>query len=192
MNVEIPEDPILAEKVSRMLPQLKRNGNRLLYGDETCILRENVHDILNWAHIMNIGGHFGFSKVLGRMERFHWKHKTRDNRMYFRFCQRYQKGKDIRTKLLTIKMIFCVPERRWGSMGTGFITRVGSFTRRVHLIQINGKKQVIKIYNAFFGQICRLHGLPDDIVSDRDPNVTPRFCTNLLDLCGVKMRITRS
>lgn len=75
LNGEIPQDSLLSEKVKRLLPLLKMDGKRLILGKKTCIPRKHVRDILNWVHDSKLGGHLGFSKTLGLLESYHWKHK---------------------------------------------------------------------------------------------------------------------
>lgn len=44
--------------------------------------------------------------------------------------------------------------------------------------------------NSFFTDIFPHHGLPDDIISDRDPKLTSRFWEELMKLCGVNLRMS--
>jgi hypothetical protein len=48
---------------------------------------------------------------------------------------------------------------------------------------------LLMLPNHFMGI---LHGLPDEIVSDRDPKFTSKFWQELMDLCGVKLKISSS
>jgi hypothetical protein len=45
---------------------------------------------------------------------------------------------------------------------------------------------------SFYGNIFKFHGLPDEIVSDRDPKFTSKFWRALMDLCGVKLKMSTS
>ena len=72
---------------------------------------------------------------------------------------------------------------RWGSIATDFIvhlpktksghdaitTYVDRFSKRVHSIAIKTTEDAIQVANNFYHEIFRLHGIPDSIVSDRDP-----------------------
>jgi hypothetical protein len=40
--------------------------------------------------------------------------------------------------------------------------------------------------------VFKLHGLPDEIVSDRDPKFTSKFWQTLMDLYGIKLKMSTS
>lgn len=115
------------------------------------------------------------------------------------FLQRCKQGKDRPKKLLTEPNSLRVPDSRWGSVGTDFITDipmtkngfdtittwVDLLERRVHFITSKVKDSAADIKNDFFDHI--LNDLPDYIVSDRYPKFTSSFWTYFLDRCGVKM-----
>jgi hypothetical protein len=43
---------------------------------------------------------------------------------------------------------------------------------------------------AFFSDIVRLHGMPQSVVSDRDPVFTSLFWRELMHLMGTKLHMT--
>lgn len=66
---------------------------------------------------------------------------------------------------------------------TGFnsiTTIVDRFSRRVHFMASKNTGTAIDIANTFFKDIFRLHGLPDSIISDRDPKFTSTFWNQLM------------
>lgn len=71
-------------------------------------------------------------------------------------------------------------------------TWVVLLTRTVHFITSKVKETAVDVENYFFDHIFRLYGLPDDIISDGYPKFTSRFWTHLMDICVVKMRVSRS
>ena len=82
-----------------------------------------------------------------------------------------------------------VPTRIWGSLTTYFIvslpktknglnsitTRVDRLSRRVHFIPSKEVDTAVDVANAFYSNMFKLHGTPDNIVSDRDPKFTSKF-----------------
>ena len=60
-------------------------------------------------------------------------------------------------------------------------------TKRVHFIPSRSTDSATDVSEAFFNNVFRYHGLPDTIVSDRDPKFTSHFWKHLMDLCGVKL-----
>jgi hypothetical protein len=99
-----------------------------------------------------------------------------------------------------------MPHRRWGSVATDFITHlprtkdgydciavwVDRLYRRVHFLPSKSSDTAVDAAKAFYGNILKLHGLPDEIVSDRDPKFTSKFWRALMDLCGVKLKMSTS
>lgn len=81
-----------------------------------------------------------------------------------------------------------MPETGWGSLVTGSIvalprikngfdiikTWVDRLTRSVHLIPSCTTDTAVNVATAFFERIFSQHGLPGNIVSDRDP----KFCSS--------------
>lgn len=53
----------------------------------------------------------------------------------------------------------------------------------------NNKTEVTAMETAqlFFDHVFRHHGLPQSIVSDRDPRFTTRFLSSLFELLGTKL-----
>lgn len=72
------------------------------------------------------------------------------------------------------------------------VTFIDRLTKRVHLVSSKEDDTAEDVARIFFDNIFRLHGLPDDIVSDRDPKFTSRFWDQLTELCGIKLKMSTS
>ena len=206
MEGDFPEDEIQKRKLEKIIPLFCRERARLFYNGKLCVPRRSVSSILQMAHDSRISGHFKFLKTLARLEKFHWRHKARDVRKYVEGCMKCQQYKDSNQKKLTDPTSLEIPERRWGSLATDFIvslpktkdgydaitTWVDRLTRRVHFIKSRGTDTAEDVANAFFSNIFKLHGLPDNVVSDRDRNFTSKFWDCLMELCGVKLKMSTS
>ncbi len=117
-----------------------------------------------------------------------------------------QQKKDYLGKKLTDPTSLEVPERRWGSLATDFIvkipltksgfdciaTYVDRLSRRVHFIPSKEFATAVDAANTFFSNIFKHHGMPESIVSDRDPKLTSKFWKHLMQLCGVKLKMPSS
>lgn len=77
-----PEDPKARRRLALLRPLFSREGWKLLYKGKLCVPRKALRDLLELAHDGQLAGHFGFTKTMGRLSSFHWKHKTRDIRSY--------------------------------------------------------------------------------------------------------------
>ena len=203
---EEQKDAIQEERVRRLAPLFEWKDNRLWYESKLCVPRRNVREILQLAHDSTITGHFGFEKTMNRLEQFHWKHKSRDVRLYCQGCIVCQQQKDGRTKQIGTPQPLKVPQRRWGSVTTDFITHlpktsrgfdaittfVDRLSRRVHFAPSRMSDGAVEVARTFMDSVFRLHGLPDEIVSDRDPKFTAKFWRELMKMCGVELKMSSS
>ncbi|KAF0902701.1 hypothetical protein E2562_018325 [Oryza meyeriana var. granulata] len=70
------------------------------------------------------------------------------------------------------------------------LTIVDRFSKYCHFIPLAHPYSTESVEQAFFSDIVRLHGIPQSIVSDRDPVFTSIFWKELLLLTGVKLHMT--
>jgi hypothetical protein len=118
-------------------------------------------------------------------------------------CQQF---KDSQQKNLTVPTPLEVPIRRWGSNATDFImhlpktkngydsitTGVDRLSRRVHFFPSRSSDSAVDEAMQFHGNVFKLHGLPDQIVADRDPKFTSKFWQTLMDTCRIKLKMSTS
>eukprot|EP00737_Agarophyton_chilense_P002170 gb/GEZJ01002467.1/.p1 GENE.gb/GEZJ01002467.1/~~gb/GEZJ01002467.1/.p1 ORF type:complete len:321 (-),score=19.04 gb/GEZJ01002467.1/:658-1620(-) len=97
-----------------------------------------------------------------------------------------------------------VPTRRWGIVATDFIVKlpktergldsistwVDRLSRRVRFVACKETDKATDIAQVFFRNIFPHHGLPDSLISDRDPRFVSAFWKALMDLCGVESRMS--
>jgi hypothetical protein len=70
------------------------------------------------------------------------------------------------------------------------LTVVDRFSKYCHFIALGHPYSAESVAQAFFTEIVRLHGIPQSIVSDRDPVFTAAFWKELMRLSGVKLQMT--
>lgn len=99
-----------------------------------------------------------------------------------------------------------MPERRCGFLATGFnvklprtkggknsvTTWVDRLTRRAPFNPSTANDTAVDVANSSFSNIFMLHGLPDITVPERDPKFVSKFWNCLLDLCGIKLKMSTS
>ncbi|XP_013630991.1 PREDICTED: uncharacterized protein LOC106336642, partial [Brassica oleracea var. oleracea] len=98
-----------------------------------------------------------------------------------------------------------VPQWKWDSISMDFITGlpparghsnnaiwviVDRLTKVVHLLPMKETNKVEVLEEMYVDQIVRLHGVPTDIVSDRDPRFTSNFWKALQEAVGTKLFIS--
>ena len=82
-----------------------------------------------------------------------------------------------------------IPQWKWDSISMDFVTHlpkstrghdsvwviVDRLTKCAHFLPINQKWSMDKLAETYVREVVRLHGVPESIVSDRDPRFTSRF-----------------
>jgi hypothetical protein len=100
-------------------------------------------------------------------------------------------------------MPLTVPSAVWADIGLDFVkvlprvngktvilSVVDRFSKYCHFIALAHPYTAASVAQAFFTDIVRLHGVPQSIVSDRDPVFTSTFWTKLMRLMGTKLHMT--
>lgn len=95
-----------------------------------------------------------------------------------------------------------IPNGVWEDISLDFITRLPSFqtntvilvvldrfSKAAHFGVLPTNFSVVKVAELFARLICRLHGMPRSIVSDRDPIFLSKFWQELFHLSGTKLRM---
>ena len=68
---------------------------------------------------------------------------------------------------------------------------VNPFTKMAHFIPLEiDRKKTDDLIRLFIRYYWRLHGIPQDIISDRDSRFTSRLWKDFLKLVGIKPRIS--
>ncbi|KAF0899555.1 hypothetical protein E2562_020761 [Oryza meyeriana var. granulata] len=70
------------------------------------------------------------------------------------------------------------------------LTVVDRFSKYCHFIPLAHPYTAETVAQAFFSDIVRLHGIPQSMVSDRDPVFTSKFWSELMRLSGAKLHMT--
>ena len=115
-------------------------------------------------------------------------------------CQRY-KSEHLHPAGLLLPLP--IPTVVWAHIGLDFVEAlprvngksvilsvVDRFSKYGHFIPLAHPYTAETVAQAFFTDIVRLHGLPQSMVSDRDPVFTSRFWRELMRLMGTKLHMT--
>lgn len=200
------KNDIEKKRALRMKSHFKIVNDVLLYERLICVPRENVKEMLRVAHDDSTPGHFGYSKNLPRLELYHWLNKSQDLFDYCRGFMTCKLNRDERTKPLSVLHPLETSSQRWGSISIDLIihlplTEAGYdcvapfvvwFSKRVHLIPSKGTNTATDVAECFFTHIFRLHGLPDSIISDRDPMFTSKFWSHLMRRYDIGLKMSTS
>jgi len=96
-----------------------------------------------------------------------------------------------------------IPSSIWEDLSMDFMTHLPSssgfttilvivdrFSKGVHLGALPSHYTAFKVANLFLNIVCKLHGFPRSIISDRDPIFVSSFWRELFRLSGTTMRMS--
>ncbi|KAF1333232.1 Pol protein, partial [Globisporangium splendens] len=210
-----PSDKALQGLPSRTRSRVHRFRvhNGLLYyaveqGDTARVVVPNDeglrHRLLYEYHDSPSGGHLGREKTFLNLSRdYYWPHMYKWVRKYVRTCEICQRVKPSGSTQAPLRSL-AVPSDSWKSVSMDFIfglprdthgrngilVFVDRFSKMVHLAPVSDKISAEKTAKVFVDVVFRLHGLPVEIVSDRDTRFTSKFCRALFGLLDTKLSMS--
>lgn len=140
-------------------------------------------------HETPIGGHAGIVKTLKRLStNFIWDSMRKDITSFISTCLVCQQTKYSTQKPRGLLHPLPIPTNVWEDISLDFITGlpvsggysvllvvVDKFSKYVHLGTLPPYCTYYKVAELFVNMVCKLHGLPKIIVSDRDPVFISKF-----------------
>ncbi|CAI5746372.1 unnamed protein product [Peronospora destructor] len=73
---------------------------------------------------------------------------------------------------------------------TGILVFVNRFSKMSHLIPVFANVTAAETASHFIDAVYRHHGLPESIISDRDPRFTSAFWSKLFELLGTRLKMS--
>ena len=159
--------------------------------------------IFESEHDTGVAGHMGMDKTIEMISRnFYWPHMAEEIEDYVRSCDDCQRNKISRHKRHGMLHPLELSYAPWDSISMDFITHlpvsegcftvwvvVDRFTKMAHFIPIRDKQKTAEgCAKLFLANVWKLHGLPSDIASDRDPVFTSTFWAELMKKLDVRLR----
>ncbi|XP_061357767.1 uncharacterized protein LOC133302059 [Gastrolobium bilobum] len=152
--------------------------------------------ILHEYHASVQGGHSGIQATLQRITRnFTWKGIRKDIKNYIQQCEICQKLKPPNHSPFGLLQPLQIPETLWAHLSMDFITHlpmsagftavmvvVDRFSKAAHFIPLPTHYSASKVAQLIWDFVGKLHGLPESIVSDRDPIFLSDFWRSLFKL----------
>ncbi|KAI4330765.1 hypothetical protein MLD38_029019 [Melastoma candidum] len=149
-------------------------------------------------------GHEGVQRTVHRLRRdFHFPNMRRLVQDFIRACTTCQRYKSEHLHPAGLLMPLAVPKAVWTDIGLDFVealprvggksvilTVVDRFSKYCHFIPLAHPYTAESVAQAFFTDIVRLHGVPQSMVSDRDPVFTSMFWQEIMRLMGAKLHMT--
>jgi len=149
-------------------------------------------------------GHEGVQRTLHRLRRdFHFPNMRRCVQDFVRDCVTCQRYKSEHLHPAGLLLPLPIPTIVWADIGLDFVEAlprvngksvilsvVDRFSKYCHFIPLAHPYTAESVAQAFFTDIVRLHGMPQSVVSDRDPVFTSLFWRELMRLMGTKLHMT--
>lgn len=163
-------------------------AGRVIYIPEEARLLQQP--ILELHHDATVAGHLGEDKTLASISRyFYWPRMRETVAEYVRTCDACQHSKSSNTKPGGLLRPLPIPEQPWQHISMDLITQlprtaagwdsifvvVDRLTKMIHTMPTTSDVTSPKLANLFIDRVYRHHGLPQAIVSDRDPKFTSNF-----------------
>ncbi|MCH79856.1 Ty3/gypsy retrotransposon protein, partial [Trifolium medium] len=162
--------------------------------------------LLREFHETLVGGHAGLSRTMKRLaENFYWDNMKKEAQLFIRQCVVCQKTKYLTGKPNGLLQPLPLPNNVWEDISMDFVTGlpnskgytvimvvVDRFSKGIHLGVLPTSFTAYKVAELFVSMVCKLHGLPKSIVSDRDPIFISRFWADLFKFSGTLLRMSSS
>ena len=174
-------------------------------GQQKIVVPQSLRQqILKECHDVPTVGHVGMRRTLELVDRqFHWRGLRGDTIQYVKTCPTCQVMKsDNRAKAGLLQPLE-IPSRKWAHVTTDLVTDlpesdgftaiavfVDKVTKMVHFAACTKEVTAMEYAKLFVDNVFRLHGLPEVIISDRDPRFTGKFWRALFDLLGTDLRFS--
>jgi hypothetical protein len=146
--------------------------------------------ILHECHDVPASGHLGKDKTIEQVKRrFYWPRMDDDITKYVIGCDECQRNKPSQQSRMGLLQPLPIPNRPWSQVSLDLITQlprsrlgndaivvfVDKLTKMVHYVPTTTNVTAPQLSMIFMREVCRLHGVPDSILSDRDPRFTAHF-----------------
>jgi hypothetical protein len=159
--------------------------------------------VLSELHATPTAGHSGFTKTYDRVKRsFFWEGMKQDIRQFVAECEVCQRNKGETVKSPGTLQPLPIPPDIWKDISMDFITGlpksgnksvimvvVDRLSKYAHFCALHHPFTASTVAQIFMDQVFKLHGMPNSIVSDRDPTFTSNFWQELFKLQGTQLHL---
>jgi transposase InsO family protein len=205
-------DPKYVELLAQPSELLHRRGLRvskglLLHGVRVYVPSDAKlkTSILAECHDAKLSGHLGSQKTLDQVQRrFYWPGMEAEVKSYVTSCDACQRNKPSQQKKMGLLQPLPVPDRPWQWVSMDLITAlpktrsgydaivvfVCRLTKMKHYVPAVTALSAPRLAALFVREVVRLHGVPERILSDRDPRFTAHFWRELWRLLGTLLTMS--
>lgn len=145
--------------------------------------------ILAEFHEGQVGGHAGRARTYKRVGRsFSWPGLQKEVKDYIAHCDTCQRHHYETVLPPGLLQPLAIPEQAWSTISMDFIDGlpksegktsiwviIDKLTKYAHFIPLSHPYSAASLAKLFVQKVSRLHGMPDNIISDRDPTFMSLF-----------------
>lgn len=181
----------LVQEKPQSRPDFSLKNDLLYKGDRLYVPEGRLRTtLLTEAHDTPISGHLGKHKTYERLARsFYWPRLPHMVGEYCRTCPTCQSIKGDTQKPIGLLQPLSIPRRKWDSVSLDLIVHLPK-TRNGHTAIVvfvdRASKMIIceptvnevtaeQLAQLYYKAVFRFHGVPSELVSDRDPKFTSDF-----------------
>ena len=149
-------------------------------------------------------GHVGIQHIVDLVKwTYWWCGLWSDAAHYVRSCLVCQRMKSDNRKKAGALLPIPLPERAWQQITTDLVTDlpesegntavavfVDRLTKMVHFFPCTKEITAAEYAHLFVNQVFRLHGMPEVIISDRDPRFMSKFWEEMFSLLGTDLQFS--
>ncbi|KAJ3688355.1 hypothetical protein LUZ61_017519 [Rhynchospora tenuis] len=196
----------LTEPTTHQPPQLTLHQGVLRYKGRICVGGQGTwrEKIIQALHDSSVGGHSGINVTYQRVKKlFYWPALKQSIHDYVSSCHQCQLTKGEKVLYPGLLQPLPIPAEAWQSVGLDFITGlpkskgkdvilvvIDRLTKYGHFIPLTHPFTAATIAQIFLDNIYKLHGLPQNLVSDRDPIFTSTFWKELMGKIGIQLNLS--
>ncbi|CAM8905351.1 unnamed protein product [Rhodiola kirilowii] len=166
--------------------------NKLVVPEDSLLRDLIIHEY----HDTPVGGHAGIQRTMARINlHFHWPGLRKDVTEYVHRCLTYQQVKAQNACPQGLLQPLPIPLKIWTDISMDFITGlpkshgksvvlvvVNRLSKYAHFSALDSHFTAESVIRCFIQDVCKLHGVPVNIVSDRDPIFMSGFWKELFRL----------
>jgi transposase InsO family protein len=165
---------------------------------------ENKLKWIQKCHDSPVAEHPGRAKTYDQHSHSHSCNQMRENvDRYVRNCHSCQRSKATHRKTHGLSRPLQVLEHPWKDLSMDFVVGppeskdfnavwvvVNRPTKMRHLVPCTDNADGKKLGEIYVKEVFRLHGLPETIVSDQEPQFASEFWTHICERLGIKRRLS--
>ena len=155
--------------------------------------------ILQECHDAAAAGHLGKDKTIEQVtRRCYWPRMYDEITRYVASCDSCQRNKPSNQSTPGLSLPLPIPDRPWQQVSLDLITQlprsrrghdaivvfVDKLTKMVHYVPTTTTVTAPELARLFLREVVRHHGVPESILSDRDPRFTAHFWRHFWNCLG--------